>query len=119
MSFAISFSCSRSDLASHLGKSTFKKMILCAFKNAYTYLRNLFKSLQKIPHKMVTAKNIKIPCHTFPAISTTLSQKTSLRLIFTTDAINQLVSFFTTGCSVCVGCSGLSCSLAIQLSIIL
>ena len=33
ISFAISFSCSRSDFPSHLGNNTFKKTILCALQN--------------------------------------------------------------------------------------
>lgn len=65
ISFAISFSCSRSAFQSHLGNNTFKKISLLKLQNAYKYLKNLFNNFQNIFHNIINNMTTNIHSHTF------------------------------------------------------
>lgn len=74
MSFAISFSCSRSDFPSHLGKRTLRKISLWEFINAYPYLRNLWSIFINRDHSTISKIQIMIRFQIVIQVFTTLSR---------------------------------------------
>ena len=90
-------------------------MILCAFKNAYVYLRNLLNNLINKPNNVVTIKKPKIHIQIVfnnPNINSGVGFSKFSKDKEVTDAINQLSFSFISGIS---STCGFGCCISVDL----